>query len=175
MSRHQRGSSLLLVLISLTALLFSALALIRATDTSSAIAGNIAAKQAATAAADVGVAAAGERVDGLASADTAQAGWYYAVQLPTASTGLPTVDWSGVAPLAVGNYQMQYVVDRLCIVAPVTDATTQCAIAPVSSEGISHRAGAAWYRPQTAVHYRVTVRVRGPKQAESYVQALFTK
>ena len=56
--RHHRGASLVIALIALLALTFAGLAMIRAVDTASLIAGNFAYRQAATSVADLGFEAA---------------------------------------------------------------------------------------------------------------------
>lgn len=175
MKSHQRGASLILVLVSLTVLLLASAALLRSSDTAMAISANIASKQGATQAADIAFADAGVRIANLADRDVNASGWYYATTQDVDEHGLPRASWATVPEIAAGNYRVQYIVDRLCRVAPVTDAAQQCATAAPTGDTSSKRVGAAVYIPLTAVYYRVTARVVGPKQSESFVQALFTK
>ncbi len=114
MMRRQSGSSLIIVVILLVILMISALALVRSSETVGAIAGNVAFKQAATEAADTGLAAAGQWVTALANADTAVAGVYYATRQNVDVHGLPTVNWTGVPAATVSNFRVQYVIERLC-------------------------------------------------------------
>ena len=62
---RQQGTSLVIVVILLVILMVSALALVRSSETVGAVAGNVAFKQAATEAGDVGIAAATNWVGAL--------------------------------------------------------------------------------------------------------------
>ena len=175
MMRRQSGTSLIIVVILLVILMISALALVRSSETVGAIAGNVAFKQAATEAADTGLAAAGQWVTALANADTAVAGVYYATRQNVDVHGLPTVNWTGVPAATVSNFRVQYVIERLCQGAtPITNVVSQCLTTENSQDG-SKKVGSPAYSGTTAVYYRVTVRVQGPRNAESYVQSLLSK
>lgn len=178
---HQSGSSLIIVLILLAALLVSASALTRSSATATAIAGNVALTQAATQIAEQGVQAAQTYVSGLADPESTADLWYYRAKLGSDSTGLPlNMAWAAQAkavPVAAANgFAVQYVVERLCAgTMPVgTNASTQCTTASVEQAG-SDTVGAPVYTSSTSVFYRATVRVTGPKSLESYVQAIFSK
>jgi type IV pilus assembly protein PilX len=175
MMRRQSGTSLIIVVILLVILMISALALVRSSETVGAIAGNVAFKQAATEAADTGLAAAGQWVTALANADTAVAGVYYATRQNVDVHGLPTVNWAGVPAATVSNFRVQYVIERLCQGAtPIANVVSQCLTTENTQEG-SKKVGSPAYTGTTAVYYRVTVRVQGPRNAESYVQSLLSK
>jgi type IV pilus assembly protein PilX len=175
MMRAQSGTSLIIVVILLVILMISALALVRSSETVGAIAGNVAFKQAATEAADTGLAAAGLWLTALTGVDSAVAGVYYATRQNVDANGLPIIDWTGVPTKTVSTFRIQYVLERMCQgPAPVANVLTQCLTSENTQEG-SKKVGSPAYSGTTAVYYRVTVRVQGPRNAESYVQSLLSK
>jgi Tfp pilus assembly protein PilX len=175
MMRRQSGTSLIIVVILLVILMISALALVRSSETVGAIAGNVAFKQAATEAADTGIAAANAWLIGAANTDLAVAGVYYATRQNVDTHGLPTINWADVPVRAVSHFKVQHVVERLCQgPTPVANVVSQCLTTENTQDG-SRKVGSPAYTGTTAVYYRVTVRVQGPRNAESYVQSLFSK
>jgi len=173
--RPQQGASLIIVVILLVVLMISALALVRSSETVGAVAGNVAFKQAATEAGDVGIAAANGWLAALANADAAAAGVYYATRQNVDGYGLPTIDWALIPETAVNAFKVQYVVERLCQgPLPVASVTAQCLTAQDQQSG-SKKVGSPSYSGNTAVYYRVTVRVKGPRNSESFVQSLLSK
>jgi len=175
MMRAQSGNSLIIVVILLVILMISALALVRSSQTVGAIAGNVAFKQAATEAADTGLAAAGQWLTALTNSDSAVAGVYYATRQNVDSYGLPTINWASVPTATVSTFRVQYVLERMCQgPAPVANVLTQCLTTENTQQG-SKKVGSPAYTGTTAVYYRVTVRVQGPRNAESYVQSLLSK
>jgi len=175
MMRSQSGTSLIIVVILLVILMISALALVRSSETVGAIAGNVAFKQAATEAADTGIASANQWLIALANADSAVTGVYYATRQNVDTHGLPAVDWTGVPAATVSTFRVQYVVERLCQgPTPITNLLSQCLTTENTQDG-SRKVGSPAYSGTTAVYYRVTVRVQGPRNAESYVQSLLSK
>jgi type IV pilus assembly protein PilX len=172
---------LLVTLIALLVMLIGAVALLRSANTASAIAGNMASKQAAMEAADTAIQAAAVQLTALTAPDTSVTGSYFATQqTPDDANGLPPFTWTGVTVQQVGNFQVQYLIDRLCD-APLPVLTTnkpiQCAVAPAIADVTSHKIGSptANLLPIGAVYYRVTARVVGPKNSESYAQAILSK
>ena len=174
-ARPQRGSSLIIVVILLVILMVSALALVRSSETVGAVAGNIAFKQAATESGDVGIAKAATWLGTLANGEGAVTGVYYATQQGVDTHGLPVVDWSPVPATPVNSFRVQYVVERMCNgPTPVASVTAQC-LTNQNQQGGSRKVGSPSYSGTTAVYYRVTVRVRGPRNSESFVQSLLAK
>ena len=57
---------------------------------------------------------------------------------------------------------------------PVASATAQCLTSQSNQDG-SKKVGSPAYAGVAAVYYRVTVRVNGPRNSESYVQSLLAK
>jgi type IV pilus assembly protein PilX len=174
--RRQGGVSLLLVLVVLGVLLLAAAALLRNTETASLIAGNITFKQAALQAADIAVNEAVTDLTARADLDTTVPGTYMATRLATDANGLPAnFDWSGVTSRTYGNLQLQWIVDRLCVAPlPVTNPIAQCQVNDLATTG-SNKVGSPDYKSTTTYFYRVTVRARGPKNAESFVQSIVSR
>lgn len=173
---RERGSALLITLIVMTLMVLASLSFSRSTNTANLIAGNTAFKQAATQAAEVGVDAAGQFIAGLADRETAQAGVYYSTQKAQDADELPLgIDWGSQVPRQqVGNFNVQYIVERMCSITPVTDPVTQCSGRTTAVRG-SQKAGTPTMQGAPVIYYRTTVRVTGPRNAESLVQAAFSR
>lgn len=210
MTRHTRmparqdGVVLLIAVIVLVAMTMAALGLVRSIDTGNQVAGNLAFKQAATAAADTGAQAA---IDWLTprvgSPDVNQdipAQGYYATSqdsLDITGTGPAAdraqVDWDGnncsgrphsncIQPSAAidagaGN-QVRYVIHRLCT-SPGSPAEegNSCANYQARSSSAPNRDGfdeTNWQRfePPPVPYYRITARVRGPRNTVSHVETI---
>jgi len=176
---RQQGSSLLLVLIVLGIMVGGALAAVRSTNTASLIASNAAFRAAAREAADGAENAAFAYLIADTALDTAVPNVYYPLRVanttPDDSTGLPAIDWSTVASTQVGNNAVQWVIERMCTGAlPVTDTTDNCLVDIQIAAG-SNKIGSAAFAASANVFYRVTVRVRGPKDTESFAQTLISR
>lgn len=181
----QQGVSLIIALLCLIALTLAGLALIRSTDTTNVISGNLAFRQAALHATDVGVETAFDEIDTIAATVFLDKKYpnlcatgacnYYPTRQATDSAGIPTViNWALVPSTTVDNsYTVQYVLDRLCDAPlPVTDVRTQCMNTGAALVG-SKKAGVEPLSKPVQVYYRATVRVVGPRNTESIVQALY--
>lgn len=197
--RRQRGTALFVALIMLVAMSIAAVSLVRSVDTTVVITGNLAFQQTALQVADYGIeAAAGDlaikanspdarwrRGDTCAIPGGSRTAFnYYPTLFERASTGSPTIDgvtytggYPGVPSLdwntvpCVTNtripagYAVQYLIDRLC----TANHAANC-VADNPQEGGSRRAGQARFSGAPSNHYRVTVRVSGPNNAQSFVQ-----
>ena len=187
--RKQGGISLFIALVALLAMTFAGLALIRAVDTTNTISGNLAFRESALHTSDVGVEAAFNDLGTIVSTSlnanwpsgcaTGACNYYYTRQVIDAATGIPTViNWSLVPSTTVdSSYTVQHVIDRLCDgspPSPVTDITTKCMRTVGTTVG-SKKAGAATFTTADQVFYRATVRVVGPRNTVSIVQALFAR
>lgn len=183
-TRKQRGVSLIIALLCLIALTLAGLALIRSTDTTNVISGNLAFRQASLHATDIGVEKAFDMIDTIAAASldnkypsgcATGACNYHPTRQAADNAGIPAViNWSLVPTQTVDNsYTVQYVLDRLCDgPTPVTDVRTQCMNTGAALVG-SKKAGVDPLSKPVQVYYRATVRVVGPKGTESVVQALY--
>lgn len=185
--RKQHGVSLIIALIALVALTLAGLALIRSTDTSNVISGNLAFREASLHATDVGVEAAITALGTIATLSlnanypagcaVGACNYYPTMQAAVTAAGVPTViNWSAVPNNIVdSSYAVQYVVDRLCDdPTPVTDIATKCMNVAGTSVG-SKKAGAVSFTSANQVYYRVTVRVVGPRNSVSIVQTTYAR
>lgn len=186
---RQAGVSLIVAMIAVVAMTFAGLALMRAVDTGNVISGNLAFRSATLNATDVGVETSITALDTIVATSldanipancAVGACNYYAIkQDPVNAAGIPTaINWAAV-PKAVttvdSSYAVQYVIDRLCDgPAPVTDVTAKCMHTTDSTVG-SKKAGAVSFTSANQVYYRVTVRVVGPRNTISLVQALYSR
>ena len=173
--KQQKGSTLMFSLVILTVILMATLAMYRASETTTSIAGNIAFKQAASSSGDIGVTESIATILGLVNAEVTLANRYYAVQQPVDNFGIPsTVDWAQVASTQVGNNNVQTVIERLCSGAlPIIDSSTQCYTASADSAN-SKKVGSS-FASSNAIYYRVTVRITGPKNTLSFIQAILRR
>jgi type IV pilus assembly protein PilX len=171
---RQRGVTTVVVLILLVVMLLGGVAISRLTEVGTLAAGNAAYHEAAVQASEVGLNTAFAAVRGIASEDNNIGTWYYAQSQAHDSDGVPNVNWSNAPELVVGNYSVRYVVDRLCNTLPVTDAVRQClnkSLLTIETRSF----GAEKADPPTARLFRITVRVTGPKDTQTLVQAMVTR
>jgi type IV pilus assembly protein PilX len=193
MRRAQQGVVLFVSLIILVAMTLAGIALMRSVDTNVLIAGNLAFRQANTMYADTGVEAARAWLTAnTASLNNNQPGGaahYWAnYQLGLNFLGTDPIaannyNWTQAATVATPDpaYNIAYVIHRLCggSGAP-SDAAAKCMQASAGggsgSSGLGTK-GVVTYGVQalpgiSTIYYRVTVRVSGPRNTLSYVQAI---
>ncbi|MDP2808833.1 MAG: hypothetical protein Q8O34_01650 [Rhodocyclaceae bacterium] len=198
---RQEGFVLATALMILVAMTLIGLALIRAVDTTNAVANNIAFKHSTLNSTDVGTedgVAWLEANKGSLTAD--QVGYYarapeslpggvavdYTGQTTPGNTG-DDVDWDGTsagAPVkarlvtaqdAAGN-QVAYVIHRLCdAYGSPGGATITCAKMSLASSGGSKGGGGYGTYPitsKTQIYYRITTRALGPRNTTTHAQAM---
>ena len=191
--RAQRGAVLFISLIVLVAMSLAGLAMMRGVDTGALIANNLAFKQGATMAGDAGVEAARNWLiaNGGATLYNDQPGvtngtgyfatWQQGLDFTNSDADTTNnFDWStravALAADAAGN-QASYVIHRMCDATGnpasincirVTDSTGSTAS---SSKGAAAFGTYAISSPSQAF-FRITVRVIGPRNTVSYVQAV---
>lgn len=191
--KAQQGVILFVALIVLVAMSLTGIALIRSVDTNVLIAGNLAFRQGATAAADWGIESARSFLKTTLAANKAAldgdnpAAAYYA----TWQTGLDLVGtttspfgWSGSSQLvgtdSAGN-EVRYVLHRMCEASGATTAANANCVKASGSGGATGADGstkatvsysALALPSSTVVYYRVTVRVLGPRNTLAFVQAM---
>lgn len=192
LSIKQGGVVLFVALIALVVMSLAAVALIRSVDTSTVIAGNLAAKQSATTSADSGVETAldwmGTVVDLTTLNANMVASGYYATPTkdPTKAADIAWTDadsrpatGSNMIDAAKGQdgsgNKVRYIIQRMCSVAGEPAETTCLLGAPAVGTGSAAvkdapSAGAILPTAQSPV-YRITARVEGVKNTISYVQA----
>ncbi|WIM05565.1 MAG: hypothetical protein OHM77_12935 [Candidatus Nitricoxidivorans perseverans] len=192
----QKGLALFVALIVLVAMSLAGIALVRSVDTATLIAGNIAFRQSATTSGDAGVEAARAWLianNGSTLQDDRSGDGYYATSQDALDlTGNRTpgdtaddVGWDGAGAVApkclvadnAGNTSC-YVIHRLCNTAgPLSGATcsTQQAAKGGSSLGamrpMTTDQERSWSDAATLAYYRVTVRIAGPRNNTSFIQA----
>lgn len=196
MPRRQAGVVLMVALIMLVAMTLAGLALIRSMDTSNLVAGNMAFQQAATHSADAGVETAiawleANKNAGVLDGHRPDVG-YTANATVNTSDQIGAKLWSALSPSGVcllpmaggacsaspgtsdasGN-TIGFIVQRLCSGTGL-QINAHCATQPGSSStyGNDEGAGEDQLKFSTVVYYRITVRVAGPRNTVSYVQAI---
>jgi type IV pilus assembly protein PilX len=195
-ARRQRGVVLLIALIVLVAMTLAGIGMMRSIDAGTLVAGNIGFREAAVATADTGVESARSwliaNMNSL-TADNPAMGYYSTRQDSLDLTGNRTeggtdgVNWGGSDPTqTVSAYTLGtvdtsgntvfYLIHRLCKIPGTINAGAQtCAFSAQSQVGSTQSApDYSSYGLTTSLspYYRVTVRVNGPKNTVSYVQAL---
>lgn len=203
--RREKGVVLMISLIILVVMTIGAVSLMRTVDTTNLVSGNLAFQQAATRSAEAGIEDAIRNVlenatnvpntlwtDNLARgyvASTPPSGtptdWdtYWRTTLnpnPIASPSAPRSCADRVCSLptdAAGN-RVSYHVQRLCLNAgDPGKAPAACSSAERKSplEGADLKPNTPPYKKLEQYYYRITVRVTGPRNTVSYVQAIVTK
>ncbi len=193
----QRGVTLLMALILLVAMTIAGIVLLRSVDLTNIIAGNLAFKQAATHAADIGVERAfaylqansanlhnsdpakGYFADGSASNRSPASGqsWhdYWEANINNNPRWAWTLDDSDSDRERTGN-RISVVIHRMCLYAYKVNEGANCAGSTVASTatGTGEEGGEIPLKAPSSVYYRITVRVDGPRNTRSYVQAMVT-
>lgn len=182
----ERGIVLIIVMIALIVMMVSGLAMFRSVDTSILLSGNFAFRKAATHAADLGIEAAAVELPNIinTSQDTLLTQHYYPSLTPSAGglswdgDGLPPSSvWTGAQSVASppAGYTIAYIIERLCTGAlPVANILVNC-VADPAPDTSSSKSGAVKFTSSSALYYRVTVRVGGPHNTVSFVQAMLSK
>lgn len=184
----QRGVILVITMIILVAMTLASIAMIRSVDTSSLIAGNIGFKQSATHSADSAVEAALGFLQTPGRNLLQDSGYYHATSQDALDlTGNKTpgdtsddFNWDTAGAMgtdAAGN-QASYIIHRMCDDAGQINAAT-CSAKESGGGSMSLGTGRQmlsyqgnWTQLANRAYYRVTVRVVGPKNNTSYVQAV---
>ena len=184
---RQAGVSLIIAMVAVIAMTLAGLALMRAVDTGNVVSGNLAFRQSTLNATDVGVETSVTKLEAIlttsldanypAGCAVGACNYYPIRQVALNAAGVPTViNWASVPSTTLdSSYAVQYVIDRLCDgPAPVTDINAKCMHTADATVG-SKKAGAVSFTSADKVFYRVTVRVVGPRNTMSLVQALYAR
>lgn len=185
----QRGVVLIIALIVLIVMTLGGIALIRSTDLTNIVAGNLAFKQAATHSGDAGIEAAFSWLQanpGLLANDSANNGYSANGNDPTRSPAagqtwetywntLPAARIRTLPVDAAGN-TVSYVIDRLCANPGTQDSGARCSTSTITKpdEGGDLTAGNPGYTSTSSTYYRITVRIVGPRNTVSFVQSMVT-
>jgi len=189
--RAQSGIVLIVALIILIAMTIAGIAMIRSVDLTNIIAGNLAFKQAATHAGDTGVEAAfafldANRAGTFLHTDVANQGYSANGNNPARSpaagqtweaywAALPAGQIRTLPADASGN-TVSYIIDRLCASAGSPTGGANCSASTVASvaSGSGEEAGEKAITSSSAIYYRITVRIAGPRNTVSFVQSMVT-
>jgi len=188
-ARHQRGVVLFISLIVMVAMSLAAIALIRSVDTGGGVVGNLAFRQAAILPANLAVetAAAALFLDARGGPppinrvnDMPAENYFSTLQPGEDARGVPlelqsisNFSQARVLVDQAGN-QMRYVIERMCLPAAAGQPSTigVCEmLTPRATTGTTANEGAA-PAPERIPMFRVTVRVDGPKNTTSFLQAM---
>ncbi len=165
---------MLVVLVLLTVMLMGAVAMARMAEVGTLASGNSSYRDAALQASEVGVNTAYATVNALTSEDSTVGNWYYPQMQAATADGLPNVSWSGTPSVTVGNFTVNYVVERMCNTTTLTQPLEQCLVRQVPSKD-TNDANPEPLEPLNARQFRITVRVAGPRDSLTWVQALMTR
>jgi Tfp pilus assembly protein PilX len=172
--RAPRGVTILVVLMLMSVMVLGGMALARMTEVGTLASGNNAAREVSLQASEVGINTAYLAVRALASEEANAGNWYWATTQAADAAGIPNVAWTTAPELTVGTHSVRYVVERLCTTAPVTDTMRQCLVRQVPQMS-SARVGHEDVDPPNTRQFRITVRILGPKDSETYVQTLVSR
>jgi hypothetical protein len=150
--------------------MIGAASLARVNHTSTALAGNIASKEASRQAAEIGVNSAFDALGKVVDLEENLGGWYYA--LDTAAEEPSEQMWEAAPITTVGAFELRYIVERLCEgPLPITDPQRQCVVRQADDEG-SAKAGVEALEAPSALQFRISAQVTGNKGTKTVVQAL---
>lgn len=183
----QRGVALPIALIMLTAMILAAVALFRAVDTATMVAGNLTFKQGTVNAGDRGIRVAyswlqDQATNSPASLLSSSSGQgYYSSQHANDPNWNPVTDWPSSGTVSVGTDSagntVSYIIHRLCTQPGLAynASGNLCATysaASSASSGGSQSVDAPAFSGVVYVYYRVTAKVVGPRNSISYIQSL---
>ena len=187
---RQRGVMLIIALIVLVAMTMAGIAMMRSVDTATIVAGNIAYKQSTISGADQGLQAAyfwltSNALGPKLHSDDVPSG--YVSNVPgTEPDWMNSGSWSEALALNSGNPDaygnvVSYVIHRMCPVRNCAPGATcignvnSCGTTPdstlVTGEGID-MTKANFFQKPPMIHYRVTARAVGPRNATTVVQMM---
>jgi Tfp pilus assembly protein PilX len=180
---RQKGVVLLISLIMLVAMTMAGVALMRSVDTSVAVAGNLAFKEASVMSADLGIQAAARQLEvsnvGATLYNTNTGAGYFSSQPFIEPDWFDLASWNdGVllnsgTPDSAGNV-IRYVIHRMCTVpdVPWDDPNNQCGKfkTTAAASGGSKSTTALPIEGPPMLYYRITARVDGPRNTVSVVQ-----
>lgn len=168
---RQCGVVLFFALIALTVLMLSAIAMVRSVDTALGVAGNMTFKQGTIQEGDSGVEAAFQALTVPTIADKTRddlARGYYAAYDPAVEIAHARLDAATDRAGVTGN-KIRYIIERMCLSAGPADPDS-CLQAPLANN--NSKASGHVVFGEEKVYYRVTVRISGPRNTSSLVQAI---
>ena len=187
--RSQRGITMILVMLLMTAMLLGALAFARVTEVGTLVSNNLATKESSIHAAEVGRGVAFAQLQALAAAGglNNNAGtWYWSrEQTIDPATGIPTTINFNATPQVAGNvgrFTVTYAVERLCTIDAVQNSTVECLSLnqtfddDETGDPPDMSSDPKDYMKDGAVQYRITVLVTEPmpRNTRTWTQTLVT-
>ena len=174
-SKHaQRGVTMLVTLVLLTVMVLGGLALARMAEIGSLATGNAAYREAALQASEVGINNAFQSVRAMTNEGNTIGTWYWPAMQAQDSSGIPSIDWTAAPETLVGVYSVRWVVERACNTAAVVDALREC-LNKTTKVSTSQKSDGSKIDPPSVKQFRITVRVTGPKDTQTWVQSLVTR
>lgn len=178
--RRQRGFMLAVVMVVLVAMMLSAVALLRSTDTNQLVSGNLAFRNSTVHSADVGVQAAVNWLTGVAgtaalNANTPASGYYAVLGNADMNFEDPAL-WTqcgGCSGVDGAGNNVSWIVQRLCDGQGPT-ASVNCAAKDGSLSGTNSFSGSGpsgQFNSPATHYYRITVRVLGARNTSTLTQA----
>jgi hypothetical protein len=186
----QQGVVLFVALIVLVVMALAGVAMMRQSGTGLSIAGNVGMKQNATAAGDFGTEAAiawwvvQKAIPNALDNDVAAEGYYssWGTVADKRLTGDPTLYPWGSAKQATPNdgtgNEVSYIIERLCLnAAQAANNANQLCVVTTVDDG-RDKSGTCDHYPKscgddiTAIHYRISSRIQGPRNTVSYIQVM---
>jgi type IV pilus assembly protein PilX len=186
----QQGVVLFVALIVLVVMALAGVAMMRQSGSGLSIAGNIGMKQNATSAGDLGTETAiawwdvQRKLPGVLDSDIPAEGYFssWGAAGDARLSGDPTRYPWGSAKQATANdgtgNEVLYIIERLCLNADqaANVAGQLCVNSPISDG--TDKSGTCDHYPKscgddaTAIHYRISSRIQGPKNTVSYTQVM---
>ena len=181
----QEGVVLFIALVILVAMTLAGIALVRSVDTASVISGNLSYRLTASQASDQGVENAYAKIQNIIATSATEnqiQNVYYPFILGTDDAqGNPftSTQWNNVpASTVLGSasdpknaYQARYIVERLCK-APYSQAN--CLVSSLATGSSKTSESVNPLKGSTAVFYRITAQITGPRNTVSYSQAIMS-
>ena len=191
---RQRGAVLFIALVAMVTIMLAAVTLMRSVDTATIIAGNLAYKQAATSSGDGGLESAKTWLTQTNTANLAKDPFLdatHAFNLTSAANGYysyvnldsnfvtASTTWVDGASVNVGTdvsgNTVRYIIQRMCRTANQVLSVTDCLFSDAKGEGGSQTVKSgdeAGLKESGKVPLnRITIRVTGPRNTISYIQA----
>ena len=184
--RRQSGVVLLIALIAVVILAIGTVALFRSSDAALFNAGNLAFKRDMTNRGELGIVAAKAALTSgaLNQESTRQskqlASGYYATMQATGTHGVPSTlisyqagKTSQALPTINGGdgITIYYMIDRLCTATGSTDPSNACVVSSIgSAKGGTVLPYRGQAQPPSVPVYRISVRVDGPRNSQTFLQ-----
>jgi Tfp pilus assembly protein PilX len=183
--RSERGVVVFIALIVLVAMMLAGIATLRSSGSAILTAGNLAFRQGATVAGDLGTEAglAWLAKQGAVTLESPDAAKGYCATFNPITWGesnwkdaAKAVQVNAGAPDAAGN-RVSYVIHRMCalvgtIAGTGAPAGQECVTLSDPGKGGPKEAGQKALTGTSQVYYRITARIEGPKNTVSYVQTM---